>query len=678
MRKTAVLGLLAVGVLTVRPPDVASGADRYGGIWHPGKGTGLFVPLSAGMTWGDVLSYRQSWGAANSFRITDIEVVPKGCPSDRRDLFATQWEEGTWADKLYVVSSISAVQNALSNECRLGYRLKDFEIWDSDCSEPVKYILLFRQDGKPCSKTPILASQASSKFGGLVSNYVSLGYTLADFEIVPGASNDPTILGAWYPGPSTQKFEVLDREAFEAEMTAQEGHMTLMHMESFRRQVGQFPVPSWWRYVAGLWETLPGTNADDHEVGEVYPKFKDLVYKEPSQRQLVDFEVYPDTNDDRFGQALNSHLAGVTGGYAVAVIQAGEVVATHAVGYARRPAEGNLGMTVDVRGPVLSVTKFFTALGVLRYAETKPDPNAWLDTPMTQHLPPDFVSFGPGVSTVTLRELLTQKTGLAEFTPSGSPVDDPVGWREQMKSFLSQPLADPTKAYQYQNIHFDLLALLMEEVELPPIVNSAHRWSDWMNQQVFAKAGVGPFLCGGTAADALSYPLNVVEPGLQWNDGNWDCAGSGTGAAMFWASTLDLARVNAAFRAGKIVSPAMVSMVLAQGLGLDPDYPDNDGSPDTIGEELYKKSGRICSYSGSHSAGSETLIARFDDYNFDDDPMSPLAPQTNDSPYEVGYRDFDIGIMVHSTPYAGECFTDRIYPSLRKMLREAVLKKENW
>ena len=237
--------MLAIAALAIRPPDAAAAADRYGGVWHPGKGTGAFVPISAGMAWPDVLTYKVSWGNAYSFRISDIEVVSKGCPSEREDRFATQWEEGTWSDKLYVVSSLVDVQNALANECRRGYRLKDFEIWDSDCDEPVKYILLFRQDGKPCRYTPLLNSDAWNKFGGLVGTYGGFGYTLVDFEMTPGPTfNDPTITGVWYYGPSTQKFDVLTREKFEGEMAAQEGLMTLMDMESFRRTEGGTGMPT--------------------------------------------------------------------------------------------------------------------------------------------------------------------------------------------------------------------------------------------------------------------------------------------------------------------------------------------------------------------------------------------------------------------------------------------------
>ena len=685
-----VLAVVAAAFLFVRPPGAEAAADRYGGVWHAGKGTGAFVPTAAGMTWKDVLDYKQSWGDANSFRITDIEVVPRGCPSDERDLFATQWEEGAWKDKLYVVSSTSAVQSAMANECRYGYRLVDFEIWEPACEEPTSYILLFRGGGKPC-RAGLVDSAPAHGFSSLVDAHAASGLTLVDFEVVPDPQLTPTVLGVFYPGSAQQKFSVGARHVFEAEMSAQEGSMTLVDMESYRK-LESGPFPFWRRYVAGLWETLPAPNTDDHEVGEVYTKFRKLIYMEEGKRKLADFEVYPDTTDGRFVRTFENHLDGTGGGgWAFAVLQAGELVAGDAGGWARDPSGGSgLVMGIDVRGPVASVTKFFTALGVLRYAEaTQPDLDLWLDEPMVQHLPGDFGPFGPGVGTVTLRELLRQTTGLATFAPTVNPIKDPAGFRQDMIDWLAQPLANPMKPFQYQNVHFELLALLMDEVELPPILNSPFRWRDWMNQQVFAPAGVGPLLCGGTSADALSYPLNNSSGGIEWIDSSWDCAGSGTGVGMFWASALDLAKVNAAFRDGSIVSPGAVAMALAQGLGLDPAWinsagvpqqPDTDGSPATIGDRLYTKNGGLCGYNGNgDSAGSETLIARFDDYNFDDDLSSPAAPSSNDYGYETGHRDFDAGIMIHSSSSAGDCWSaPRAFPVPKAILRQALLLAEDW
>jgi CubicO group peptidase (beta-lactamase class C family) len=682
---SAVAGLLAIAVLVIGPPEAMAAADRYGGVWHPGKGTGAFVPIAAGMAWADVLNYKQSWGKANSFRITDIEVVPKGCPSDRSDLFATQWEKGSWNDKLYVVHSMAEVQNALANECRRGYRLVDFEIWESDCDEPVKYILLFRQDGKPCQYTPLINSAPYDEFGGYVTTYSGYGYTLVDFEVSPGSQQNPTITGVWYYGSSVQEFKIVYRETFDAEMAAHEGSMTLMDMESYRRAEAGPASAYWRRYVAALWQSLPGLNTDDHEIGEVYDKFKGLIYKQESERQLVDFEVYSDTTDARFSRTFDKYLSGIGGGYAFAVLQAGELVAGDAEGYARY---SSVPMGIDVRGPVASVTKFFTALGVLRFAETQPNVNLWLDEPLVQHLPGDFGPFGAGVETITIRELLRQTTGLATFTPSVNPVNDPNGFRQEMIAWLGQPLANAMKPFQYQNVHFELLALMMDEVELPVIMSSTAPWRDWMNQEVFANAGVSPLLCGGTTVDALSYPLNNSQGGVEWIDSSWDCAGFGTGVGMFWASALDLAKVDSAFREGAIVSPSTVAMVLSQGLGLDPAWltgagvpmqPDNDGSAATIGEELYTKNGGLCGTNGNgDSVGTETLIARFDDYNFDDDGSAPPPPLTNDYLYEVGYRDFDIGIMIHSSAYSGTCFSARSFPIPKAMLQEALLQREDW
>jgi hypothetical protein len=81
--------------------------------------------------------------------------------------------------------------------------------------------------------------------------------------------------------------------------------------------------------------------------------------------------------------------------------------------------------------------------------------------------------------------------------------------------------------------------------------------------------------------------------------------------------------------------------------------------------------------------GPDTLIARFDDYNFDDDGASPSAPSTNDSIYELGHCDFDVGIMIHASAFSGVCSTKenpqpRMFPAPKAILREMLLLRENW
>ena len=695
------------------PQVVKPGADRYGGVWHQGKDSGVFVPLHAGMMWADVLQYRILWGRQNSFRITDIEVDSTSCPSNQGGPFATKWEKGSWQDRLAIYYSLAAFKTAIHNQWKLGFQLVDFEIWGGHCQNiGPAYIALYREAvPSPYRTPPKVDSTWLTSLQSTINDYAKSGYKLVDFEIDKAPMNQSLpspveALGVWYAGSAKQEYLVLERSQFEAEMTNRDSTSTLMDMESDRLKLYPQKPPT--RYVAALWENFSKNNIDEHEVGEVYTKFKELIWLQDHSRKMIDFEVYPNTIDKRFGVVFGKYLNNLGGGSAYAVLQAGELIAGSAHGWARRAfTDPNNGtqypgkvMELDTRGPVASVTKFFTALGVLRYAETRHFPHGyrwvdeWLDEPMIHHLPIDFHSFGPGVETVTIRDLLRQTTGLAEFTARKISIDNLLGpthnsarWRKDMRDWLSQPLADSSKAYKYQNIHFELLALIMDEVELPGVISSLTPWHDWMNQQVFANAGVGPLLCEPTNGDALSYPLTFSTQGVEWIN-SWPCNGYGTGIGAFYASTLDLAKVSAAVREGKILSTVTARKIFEQGLGLDPPYPDGDGKIETGGEELYTKNGGLCgNNSQGQVSGTETLIARYDDYNFDDDGLHYLGMGSpkNDYIYEVGFLDFDFGIMIHSSPYSvgmpcpsKEFATPRNFPTPKEMLQEAFLLPENW
>ena len=709
------LVVAAILVLATSLPSFAA-ADRYGGVWHPGKGTGAFVPIATGMKLEHVMAYRESWGEDSSLRLTDIEVVAKGCPADTTDVFATKWETGEWNDKIEIYSSIGELESAARNECENGYELVDFEIWRTHCEGDL-FIGLFRETEK-CTAEPeiIIDGTSIETFAGLLTQRKQEGYRLVDFELdIPLSTINPPVdvVGVWYPGTSQQEFYDLNRPDFEAEMLAREGTMTLVDMESYRAMEFLTDIPE--RHVVGLWEVLPDENADDHEVGETYSKFSDLIYMDENTRNLVDFEVYADTLDRRFARVIERYFD-YGGGASIAVLQSGELVSEGTRGFAKLPEASQPGqlMTISTRGAVASVTKFITTLGVMRYADYVLGDLSWIDEAMVDHLPNDFGPFGAGVENITIRDLLRHTSGLSEFQPTSDLLNAQQDWRDEMIAFLGEPLpTDPTLVPGYQNIHFELLALIMDEVELPKFLNDPEPWTWWIENQVFAFAGIGPLDCGGNPGDALPHPVSGGPSAKDWIDSSWSCAGFGTGAAMYWASPLELAKLSWAVRDNAFLSPAAVELIYSDGLGLDWAYA-NDGDSDTSGERIYGKGGGLGRCEWPDQVGAETLMARYDDYDVDDtdarkkvvvgpESGGPVTPgpatptsgsssqpdhegSSDDYAYNPGGRDFDVGLMVHRSAYSGcptvEEFEEgnipRGFPTPLELLQEAVLQPEDW
>jgi len=110
-----------------------------------------------------------------------------------------------------------------------------------------------------------------------------------------------------------------------------------------------------------------------------------------------------------YADKLEKRLKGKSVGYAFVVRYKMGYSEGRAGGDARRAPDSNLRkMTVDDKFNIASVNKAITATAVMKLLyEKKID----LDTSMYKYLPPDWV-MGKDVKTITLRELLTHRSGI--------------------------------------------------------------------------------------------------------------------------------------------------------------------------------------------------------------------------------------------------------------------------
>ncbi len=681
------LSLCSLAALAVLgTTSVAKASPRYGGVWHEGTATGAFVPLEAGFSFIALQQYRTYW---DTLRITDFEIHPTDCPADELDLTASQWEEGSWRDELLVYSSMSAFETGLEQMCDEGMVLHDFELWDSECEEQVQYIALFREGDCDPEFAPVIKLSDVWDFGTMVADANDAGYEAVDFEIVEPESSEPPLLAVFYGGERLQTFATLDRPDFESTMLDNEGTHVLQDMESYRAEET--------RYVCALWNLQEGR--DEHEVGEVYGMFSRLLYMDETTRKLEDFEVYPDVYDRRYEETFNGHLDQPQA-FGYAVVQGGDVVAEGGGGLAVRSNDTpsnqpGIAMTADTIGVSASVTKLVTTLGVIAYAETLSDPDGWLDSSITTVLPADFVDLGEGVADVTIRELLTQHSGLEKFTttPGSDFISDPAGWRGQLVEWLMLPIDSGTqpKPRKYQNVHFELLAIIMNEVVLPPLMPGPEPWQDWVNAQVFAPVGVGWRDCFRNANDALSYPYEWSPNayGVSFSPAGWSCAGGQTGVGMFWVSPMDMAKLADGIRNGVIIDPDRADDLFDVGMGLDAAdditaySAASDWSSNTLGEAIHSKNGGLIGWNSDLEwVGMETVVVMYDDHDVGDNG----GPEYD---YDVGSSELSLAIAVHSTPISKYDVCDfddetvlppctRLYPAPWSMIVEALLLPEDW
>src|SRR4029077_15528301 len=155
----------------------------------------------------------------------------------------------------------------------------------------------------------------------------------------------------------------------------------------------------------------------------------------------------------RLAHSIDSQLRGDGGGY-VALVRQSKVVAS---GLARTAADPpKLAMGPNVMVNVLSVGKMFTTIVVLQSLARH---HRSLDHRIWPFLPPDWVK-GPGVGTITFRELLTHRAGFR--LDSGLVFVTDNAAREQIRHGIRQ--ADKQTG-DYNNINFTIFRDMLPFME---------------------------------------------------------------------------------------------------------------------------------------------------------------------------------------------------------------------
>ena len=115
-------------------------------------------------------------------------------------------------------------------------------------------------------------------------------------------------------------------------------------------------------------------------------------------------QTNPGLPPNKLAQKIKEILDGRVTGYAYAITQNGNLVASEGIGWARKPSDGDVKMTSETRINVMSVSKPITAVAVLQLLEKL---NLSIHDPIGPWLPADWVR-GPGFENtegLTFRDL---------------------------------------------------------------------------------------------------------------------------------------------------------------------------------------------------------------------------------------------------------------------------------
>ncbi|MBW1719787.1 MAG: serine hydrolase [Deltaproteobacteria bacterium] len=617
-------GLLLIGGLLAHPAHASQ--DRFGGVFHKGNDP---HNLHAGVTWQELGNLMAQYGKRRQ-KLIDVEIIQRqSLHPDRCEppTFAGVWREGDYGQSLIGGLIWKYFKKEFKQQHKYGMKLIDLET-HVECGVR-KYVGVFSQGFEPQKvKTGMSWKQFTKKYSSMHKH----GWHLIDIETYK--DNGMRYWAAvWNKGYKDEYVYMLPRKDFEIIQEYLDGSQQLVDMESWRIEGN--------RMIIGLFYGSPDPAI--METGENWQKFIPLWDNfSTDEKRLVDLEVYPDTTDRRWENTFFQVLNGNAMGWSFAVVESGVLAEIGAEGWARSPNElvnPSVLMKPDSVMNVASVTKLLTVVGILELHEQLGETFNFIDWPIGYYLQAYYSNIDPYVLNVTIRDVLTQKTGMQE--PGDEDEDgiwDPPGndYAQRIGSWLAMPLVGTpgTGKASYYNHYFNLLILIIEAA-------TAQDYQVWMNQNIYAQLGIGQLGC--SPSNLLSDPLYYQKLpdngfGAFFNQPGDTCfEGAGNGGCWY-ASAIDLARLVASFRDGTILEPATVQMMENETMAWYPWGPH------------YQKNGGLCD---GNIRGLGTDVMALDD-------------------------DFDVGIIVNS--WTSNAFNDPNQPpiSLENLIVQAHDAPEDW
>lgn len=257
-------------------------------------------------------------------------------------------------------------------------------------------------------------------------------------------------------------------------------------------------------------------------------------------------------------------------GAGVALVQDGAV--RYVQGYGVRSGVTSEPVTPDTLFAIGSVTKSFTALGVMRLADQG---LIALDAPVVTYLP-TFKLADPGATQrITVRQLLAQTSGL----PGG---DDAAWYSGQITSLQAAVdyaaslslAAAPGSAHIYDNFNYAIAGYLIEQV-------AGQSWADYLRDQVLIPLGMTgvnfDIQAMQQAPDhAVPHSLDILEgmqPGSFVSLAGIAPAGALNVSARAMANYVQFQLGDGAFNGERLVSAATLDEMHTQQAAYPPQPP---------------------------------------------------------------------------------------------------------
>jgi D-alanyl-D-alanine carboxypeptidase len=264
----------------------------------------------------------------------------------------------------------------------------------------------------------------------------------------------------------------------------------------------------------------------------------------------TDATASPDLSD-RVAQVLKTYLdQDQFPGISVAIVKDGQVVL--AQGYGDSNVASDSTVEANTRFDIGSVTKTFTALGVLLlYQESQGTSHPLdLDAPISQYLHDDKSFKLPRKwAHITTRELLNMTSGIRD-------VGGPQPWQAELASIANRPLLyTPGTESSYSSANYDLLGELIQQW-------TGESYGTFIQDQILAPLGMSETQELGRSATVPNQAVGYAAP----RHGRWPRTTLQNGSAMFAAAGMvstaqDMATYMTALLSDRLLNPATYALM---------------------------------------------------------------------------------------------------------------------
>lgn len=286
-------------------------------------------------------------------------------------------------------------------------------------------------------------------------------------------------------------------------------------------------------------------------------------------------------------------------GIAVLVAKKGQVIYKKAFGSAN--LELNVPMRADMVFRIGSVTKQFTAIGILQLVEQ--DKISLQDS--IQKYVKDFPSKG---YTITIENLLTHTSGLIDYSSMNDP--DPYIERRDFTAayiidyFKKEPLQfKPGTKYAYSNSNYALLAYTIEKI-------TGKSYHSYMEENVIKLAGLTNTLYAGENTVVPKRVTGYTRDNGFYQNCDYQTISLGYGCGDLMSTVEDLYKWNNALFAYELVKRETLEKALTP-------YKLSDGTNSTYGFGWFidRKDGRKCIHHEGQVSGFIAMERYYPDEN---------------------------------------------------------------